>query len=153
LRRRRAYNLVALHRAVVSLRSPIRQKVAHFVTLGRFPVLISAAGVACNEVLKKMIHHAFFRIVAKQKPAGDNGRQYDGNQSVFSRVRFVLRLNGCVKECHPGSPASRLDTEIVTKFPAPKKLRESACCWDSDGNIEKRNYASSAPPAPSGSSI
>ena len=59
------HDVVALHRAVVAVRAPVRQKVGHLVARPRLPELVSVRHVAGHECIEEMFRRPFFRIVAE----------------------------------------------------------------------------------------
>src|SRR5215471_16100008 len=90
-RRLRSHNLVALDRAVITRRSPIRHEVAHSVALRWLPQRVCPVRVAHNQGLKKFSCHLLLGVVPEGEIQCRDEGQAQHHARDYPNSRFVTR--------------------------------------------------------------
>src|SRR5258708_38067530 len=99
-RRFRTHDLVALHRAVVTLRPPISEKILHCVTRARFPELIGFGGVTRDQGVEETLCGFFLQVVAERKPQNHNRDQRKRRDGESHGSRFIWFTGRWIEKRH-----------------------------------------------------
>src|SRR5437773_4483887 len=117
-----AWITLALHRAVVTLGSPVGEKILHRIALARLPELIGLSRVARDQGIEEMLSRLFFWIVAERIPQRHNRDQRQRRDSEGHGSGFGWFIGRWIEKCHSlvSCPASmRMKCAVASALSLP----------------------------------